>query len=335
MKPYEQLTVRGQARRMRALALGALSQFMIELRDVRLLGWHTNLLFRVRAADGRLYVLRVCTPGWRTGTDLFSEAVWLQALEQDTDIGAPQPQFTPNGEAIVEAEAQGIPGRRRCTLMSWVPGTPLGKRLTKGSLYKMGVLFARMHAHGENFAPPQGFTRRKMDKILARDEVDELFSETSRGAFTAHAWEVIDRTRKQVNQAFERLYANPDGLRVIHNDLWHGNIKVYRGRLHPLDFEDTVWGYPVQDLAMAIQDLMVDVQADEFEGLLAALREGYESRMAWPEAYQGQIDTFRAGRMLWVANYVARFQREHLEEHLEWLARQFERFLEMGEIRKF
>jgi Ser/Thr protein kinase RdoA (MazF antagonist) len=174
-----------------------------------------------------------------------------------------------------------------------------------------------------------------MDKILARDEPDALFSESNREVFSARAWEIIERTRKQVNQAFERLYGNPDGLRVIHNDLWHGNIKVYRGRLHPLDFEDTVWGYPVQDLAMAIQDLIVDVEADEFEGLKGALREGYESWVVWPEAHQGQMDTFRAGRMLWVANYVARFQREHLKEHLEWLARQFERFLESGEIRKF
>jgi Ser/Thr protein kinase RdoA (MazF antagonist) len=130
------------------------------------------------------------------------------------------------------------------------------------------------------------------------------------------------------------LYADPAGLRVIHNDLWHGNIKVHQGRLHPLDFEDTIWGYPVQDIAMALQDLMVDVERDAYAPLQIAFRRGYESVCSWPERYESQIDTFRAGRMLWVANYVARFERNYLTEHVEWLAEQFGRFLATGVIRK-
>ena len=39
-------------------------------------------------------------------------------------------------------------------------------------------------------------------------------------------------------------------LRVIHCDLWHENVKLHRGRLRPFDFEDTVWGYRLHDLAM-------------------------------------------------------------------------------------
>ena len=124
-----------------------------------------------------------------------------------------------------------------------------------------------------------------------------------------------------MDTAYARLYADPAGLRVIHHDLHHENIKIYRRRLHPLDFEDTAWGYPVQDIAMALQDLWLEVGAGAYEPLLAAFRRGYESLSSpWPEQYPGQIDTFRAGRMLWVANYVARFERPHLAGFIEQVA---------------
>ena len=79
---------------------------------------------------------------------------------------------------------------------------------------------------------------------------------------------------------------------------------------------------------------MVDVEPDTYAPLQRAFRQGYESRGQWPESYEGQIDTFRAGRMLWVANYVARFERKHLREHIQRLAGEFERFLATGSIRK-
>jgi hypothetical protein len=83
-----------------------------------------------------------------------------------------------------------------------------------------------------------------------------------------------------------------------------------------------------------VEDLVVDVAPDAFEALQGAFRGGYESLGRWPESYDGQIDRFRAGRMLWVANYVARFERQHLREHINGLARLFERFLETGMMRK-
>ena len=96
------------------------------------------------------------------------------------------------------------------------------------------------------------------------------------------------------------------------NDLHHDNIRIFHGRLRPFDFEDTIWGYPVQDIAMTLQDLMIEVRRDGFAPLQMAFRKGYESRGTWPESYEGQIETFRAGRMFWVANYVARFERGYL-----------------------
>jgi Ser/Thr protein kinase RdoA (MazF antagonist) len=288
----------------------------------------------VRTAQGKSYVIRLCAPGWRTETDIRSEVEWLKAISLETNIGVPWPVPARNGEYVIEAPLPGIPEYGRCVLMTWIPGKPLAKQLTEANLYQMGVLFARLHDYSLRFTPPPGFTQRKMSQFLARDEENVLFQPNTLAGLESHQREILNITKDCVNIAFQQLYDRPEGLRVIHNDLWHGNIKVYRGQLYPLDFEDTLWGYPIQDIAMAVQDLMTDVAADAFDPLLAAFRCGYESLLPWPEAYEGQMDMFRLGRMLWVANYVARFQTQYLNQHSSWLVPQLEKYLETGRIRK-
>jgi Ser/Thr protein kinase RdoA (MazF antagonist) len=335
VKPYEKLSSSGKARRLRPLALNALENYHLRFVSLRLVGVHTNTLFRVKTDKDNSFLLRVCRPEWRTDTDLHSEALWLQALNRNTDIGAPRPLASRDGEFIVEAHADGVPGSRRCMVMSWTPGTTLSAdELTEAILFNMGVLFARLHRHGAEFSPPAGFTQRMMNRVLARDEEEVLFRESNRKVGDSETWQVLDAAWAQVQTTYRQLYAEPAGLCVIHNDLWHGNIKRYRGHLYPLDFEDTCWGYPVQDIAMAWQDLMKDVPAQAFESLRQAFRQGYESHTAWPESFTGQIDALRAGRMFWVANYVACYQNQYLEQHLEWLAGYMERFLATSKLLK-
>ena len=332
MKPFSQLTLRGKARRLRRVALAALPEFGLDVATVELLGMATNALFRVRAHSGKAYVLRCCAPGWRTDTDLESEALWLEALARDTDIGAPEALRTRDGDAIARVAVEGLAGPNRVTMMGWIPGVLLGKRLSTENLAKMGDLFARMHAHGAAFVAPPGFTTRRMASYLARDEPDVLFGDETQATLPSHHRELLQLTRARVDAAFADLYADPRGLQVIHNDLWHDNIKVHRGRLRPLDFEDTIWGYPVQDIAMAFQDLADDVPPDAYEPYVDAFRAGYERRAPWPERTPGQIDAFRVGRLLWVSNYVARHEAQYLQDHVDRLAPRLEGFLATGRV---
>jgi Ser/Thr protein kinase RdoA (MazF antagonist) len=330
--PYEKLTRRGQIRRLRVLAWNALAQYDLQVSGLNLLGWFTNLMFRVITTDGQTLVLRICAPNWRTNEDRRAEVAWLLALADEPEIGAPVPQPARNGAHLVEARGAGT-GACQCLLMSWTPGVNLGKHLNEKNLYKMGALFARLHDHGAAWRPPPEFTTRRMSRVLARDEPDVLFAEQSAEAFNPYTWLVWEKALQMVETAYASLY-NRDGLQVIHHDLWHDNIKLHHGRLYPLDFEDTVWGYPIQDIAMAMQDLMSDVPSERYEPLLGAFRRGYETKRCWPEAYPGEMDSFRVGRMLWTANWVALHERQYLADHLGRNAPLLERFLDTGRLRK-
>ena len=321
MVPFEKLSKLGQARRLRKLALNALTHYDLQVSNLQLIGAYTNTNFRVRTTDRQSYALRVCTPRWRTTTDRHAEIAWLQALNKNSEIEAPDPLATRDGHYLTNTQIPGVPQERECLVMSWLPGKLLADQLNEANLFKMGELFARLHAFSAAYKPPKSFTQRKMDNVFARDEPITLFDDSSRDTMTPRNLAIFQQTWSWVNKAFMDLYDDPTGLRVIHNDLHHENIKIYHGRLLPFDFEDTIWGYPVQDIAMALQDLMLDVSPGEYEPYLNAYRQGYESLSPWPEQYEGQIDAFRAGRMFWVANYVANFARENLKDFVAGVAK--------------
>ncbi len=332
MKDFFALTTRGKVNRMRPAMWKALAHYDIQPTGLRLLGTDTNIILRVDTASGVPYLLRLAIPDWRSDLDNLSEMVWLNAL-QATTIGAPRPIATPEGEWLVFETAPNLPGTYRFCLQSWVYGRPLEEALTPQNLYKMGVLFARLHQFSAEFTPPGEFTTRRMSHYLSRDEPDVLFSPELRAKYPQADWSLLDAANQRVLAGFARRYADPDSLRVIHNDLWHGNIQVYHGRLLPFDFEDTLWGYPVQDIAMAIHDLDDEGPRDQFDNLLAQFQRGYTSLAPWPEQYEGEMDLFRAGRLLWVVNWVAQHQEQYLVPHLESIRPMLTEFIASGRLR--
>ena len=321
MKPYQQLTNTGKLRRLHTLAEQVLKAYDLQQPQVRFHSFATNLLYRVKTFQGERFMLRLAYPGWRTYEDLLSEALWLKALAEETDIPVPGVLESLSGERVLRIDLPGIPDQWYMTLMRWVPGRLLGHYVTTRNLVKKGALFAKLHAHGAAWVPPAGFTRRRFEQWLSRGEENRIIG--------ADRCETLSNAQRGMLQRMDRLvesaYAVLDlaDLRVIHCDLWHDNIKLHRGVLAPFDFEDTVWGFRAHDLAMAMLDLLETVGEVRYRELLDAFRQGYDARMAWPE---DPIEPFQIGRLLWKINWVARFQPDHLEKLVERYVPVFEHF---------
>ena len=62
MKAYTALTVRGQARRLRALAWDALRHYALDVRRLRLVTNDFNGIFRLDTAQGDRFILRITLP---------------------------------------------------------------------------------------------------------------------------------------------------------------------------------------------------------------------------------------------------------------------------------
>jgi len=302
-RPFADLTPIGKQRRVARLAAEALKAYDLRVSSLRAHAFATNLLYRVLSDTGERYVLRMAVPGWRTLADLQAEAAWLDALQRDTDVGAPAVVRTRGGEAVLSLRGPGVPDAWHATLMTWVDGRLLAHHLDEANLARLGELFARLHLHGQAWTPPAGFSQRRFEAFLSRGEPDALFEGGAIDGLRDDDRRAFLRARAWVEGAYASL--DRGDLRVIHCDLWHENVKLDRGRLRPFDFEDTVWGYRLHDLAMGLLDLLETVGPERYPGLLAACRTGYERWLAWPE---GDLGVLQIGRLLWKANWVARFQ---------------------------
>jgi Ser/Thr protein kinase RdoA (MazF antagonist) len=219
--------------------------------------------------------------------------------------------------------------------MCWVPGRNLGHYLTVGNLERMGRLFAELHQHGAAWNPPAGFTERRFEHWLSRGEENRIITNPQSSAISSHVASVVDTATcellERMHKHVEAAYAAVDrsDLRVIHCDLWHDNIKLHKGVLHPFDFEDTVWGFRAHDIAMAMLDLLEDTDDERYPGLLAAFRHGYESLLDWPD---DSIESFQMGRLLWKINWVARNQSKWLAYAIKRHVPVFEHYEQTGQV---
>lgn len=300
LKPYFDLTGRGRALRLRRLALNALEQYDLDVTRVRLITNEFNGIFRVDTATGDKYVLRVTLPEGGHGLDaVCGEMVWLDALSRDTDLSVPRPLAARNGQLVVEAESAGVPQPRLCAIFGWVSGTNLADHLTPENVSRLGELSARLHAHAATFTPPAGFTALRFDKVFPFPEPVVLLQDKYRHLFPPERRAIYERAIAWAQEAIDRLQASGEPMRVTHGDLHQWNVRVYRGVLSPIDFEELMWGWPVQDIATTLYYF----PEPNFQELRAAFQRGYTCHNPWPERYPGEIDAFIAARGMGEINF--------------------------------
>jgi Ser/Thr protein kinase RdoA (MazF antagonist) len=326
-RDFASLTRIGKVRRVGQLAAAALREYDIKVRSMRIHSFATNLMYRVRSDAGERFVLRMAYPGWRTLEDLRAEAMWLDALHADTDIGAPVIIRSSKGDLVLPMSGFGVPDTWYASLMTWVDGRLLAHHLTCANLERMGNLFARLHLHGKAWKPPSDFSTKRFEAFLSRGEPDAIFSGGVIQTFRDDNRRAFLLAREWVEMEYRNL--DRSDLRVIHCDLWHENIKLDCGRLRPFDFEDTIWGYRLHDIAMGMLDLLETVGGARYEELLASFRCGYDELLDWPE---GNLGVLQIGRLLWKANYVARFALESLGSLSERYGDIFRSFERTGEL---
>lgn len=314
MKPYSHLTERGQARRLRALALAALQHYDLDVVRLRLVTNDMNGIFRVDTRSGQRFILRVSVPeGGHTREHVIAEMDWLAALARDTALSVPRPWPARDGALVVTAGAAGVPEPRLCAVFSWVPGTDLAKHLTPANLARLGELMAALHQHASGYQPPAGLALLRFDRVFPFPEPVILFEPRFADLFPPERLAVYRRAEAWAQAALHQLQASGEPMRLLHGDLHQWNVRYARGRLSPIDFEDLMWGWPVQDIATSLYYCLEPEAA--YPQLRAAFEQGYRRRAAWPERHPGEIDAFIAARGLGLVNFILN------DPNPSWLAR--------------
>ena len=272
----------------------ALRGFDVEVARLRVLANHFNTIFRVDAVGGERFVLRINRPGGSDLTDIRSELAWLQALRRDTELAVPEPVAARDGTLVRTVEAPGVPEPRHCVLFRWLDGRDIYRRPSRQTVEQLGAALAPLQNHADSFQPPTDFSRRRHDTAWPHGRPEVVYGDDPDDLFTPERRAII-RLSANREGALRALYADPSGLRFLHADLHLGNVKLHRGELRLLDFDDSVWCYPIQDLAISFYDLQGYPNRDE---LRSAFGEGYRSLRPWPAVDDEQLATFMTAQVL-------------------------------------
>jgi len=301
MKPYSALTVRGQARRLRQLALNALTHYELVVTRLQLITNDMNGIFRVDTRDGEKFILRVTMPeGGHNHDHVAAEMDWLAALARDTDLSVPRPLPAKDGSLVVEAGADGVPEARLCEVFSWVGGKDLAEDMSESNIFKLGELMAGLHVHASTYHPPSDLSLLRFDRVFPFPEPVVLFDETFSPLFPVPRHIIYKKGIAWAQESIDRLKASGEPMRIIHGDLHQWNVRNKRGVLSPIDFEDLMLGWPVQDVATTLYYF----DSKNYAGLRAAFQEGYTRHSPWPERHTSEIDSFIAARGIGLANFV-------------------------------
>ncbi len=318
MQPFERLTPRGQIGRLRALARVALEQYPLGAGGaprVSLLKQTFNTLFRV-VDRGHKTALRVGARDVIHPPETETvETAWLTALRADTEIGAPLPIANRAGSDVTTVAVPGVPEARTCVLFEWAPGRRLGETMRLEYAHATGRLLAQLHEHGATFDGGRAQPILTGEHTLGFMLPDRIPRDDP--VYGTVLGEAVDRCQAAIDALWEHP---PHAPHILHGDLHPNNILVWRGRLTPIDFQDLIWGFEIQDVSVTMSSFEWYPDRD---ALAASFRAGYEQLRPWPADDVVLLDILLAARHLSVLNLGYNLRRPGFERfaaiHAGWL----------------
>jgi Ser/Thr protein kinase RdoA (MazF antagonist) len=277
----------------RAVALEALRSYDVAPERVRQAAESFNSIFRVTTASA-VYALRVgaVLQIHPVGTAAV-EASWHRQLRR-RGVFVPDVLANVDGEfATLVADGRAEHASRVCILFEWVSGRSLRTCITEPRAAALGRLSARLQQDGAAWSPPGASNVLRADRVLYWRVPDQLVAAGSRFGFGT----LFTDARARAQAVLDALWQHPPHPpHLVHGDLTPQNVIVSpRHGLVPIDFQDTVRGFDVQDLSITISALR---RLPDSGRLIDAFRTGYSQLRAWPDLSPALLETLIIARGL-------------------------------------
>ncbi|MBT3314843.1 MAG: phosphotransferase [Anaerolineae bacterium] len=325
MKPYEELTFRGKILRLRKLCIKALENYLIDVARVRYLTTESTTMFRVDTTDGSKYVIRLYSEFDSSLAENQTEMFWLAALARDTDLRVVESVARKDGDYITFVSMEGIPNEKRCALYKWVPGVQLAEHISPKNYEQFGQIVAQMHNHAEGLELPNYVQPKRWDKVFYFPDEPVVYNTPEyTSLFTAEQLSTLETTIDRVSPFLAGMYRDSHPF-IIHGDLHYWNVHISRGKLHIIDFEDMVFGFPLQDIAISFYYLR---NRKDYKTLTDAFLAGYARERNLPPFNERDLHLLWMARMANFVNYVAHMDEpEDAKPFIESRCRELGEFL--------
>ena len=277
----------GQSRaQLRRIAARALAEYAVTSTRLTFVGESFNTVFRVTADTESVFALRIGPPMriHAEGTEAAEQA-WQERLRRH---GLTTPRILTTNDGAPSTTVDG----RRCVLMGWIHGRKLRRPMSTAAAHELGRLSARLHSDAAGWAVGDDLDVLRGDRVLYWRLPPHVITATepSYGSLFAEAL-----TRAQSD--LDRMWRDPPHRpHVVHGDLTPENVIDVPGQgLVPIDFQDMIVGFDIQDIAITIAALR---RRPDARRVIEAFRVGYGEIRVWPETTRPEFESLIVARLL-------------------------------------
>lgn len=274
----------------RARLESILSLYNLATARAHLLQDRWNHIYRIDAADGAAYSLRITAPEFRERRWMEDELAFLDFAAGVGTVAAPRPVRNRDGGLITAISGTG--GERLACLFEWVHGEPADHHLSPDILRQCGRITAHLHQIGRAFPFPaeeNGFRKDyRYDQALALSHREWMVEH--RAEIGPENEALLHRAINFVVDAMDRAGQTPENYGIIHADLHFGNFLVHEGQVSIIDFDQLGRGHYCYDIAFTLTELLDEPETQpEF---WQAYEAGYTEVTPLPFADDAELDPF-------------------------------------------
>ena len=289
---FADLTIEQQVETMLPLAKEIIDGFDLGECELESINHEFNSTFKVTAANGELFALRINVNSQRTLPSLKAEIFWVEQLATVEDLRLPAPVKTMSGECISKAWHPMLERDLFAVLFTWLEGEELGDESSEEMMRATGRAMAHMHIAARETQLPSGATLPTVDDMFWGNN-DSI---TPSAQLTAEDKATLARAIEHIETTTKAMYARTKP-QLIHADMHGWNVMWQGDDVAVFDFDDCVIGIPAQDIAVT---LYYNDTAEQDAAFLA----GYQEVAPLPDYSEEEMQTLRLQRRILLLSYI-------------------------------
>ncbi len=293
----------------------ALSHYAISPTHVTFHIKESSFLFVIYTAPNR-FVLKLFPPTSRHFAAQEEKLRWTLSLKDSAEHRFLKP-LSNNARAFITT-IHHQQSTWKCALFPWVPGAPLHQGLSSQKIHQWGRLMGAFHT--QSAASPQSHEQKASTLIQTWNTVFYGYPNKILGSSFGDHYETMT---KKVSNTLKALWNTTESPIRFHGDMHGDNILCSDAHMTLLDFDDLTWGFPIQDIAIALLSLRKD---PSFHHRCQSFKAGYETTASWPDHHEKYLPDLMMGRLVSVANAILHMQSLNKEDVHERLMRYAEEF---------
>lgn len=231
--------------------------YNIDVKNVVFLGESDNVTYRIDTLSNQ-YLLKLHL-GNNSEAIIDSELIWLEAINQDTDLKVQTPIKNVDDKFVTNI-FDDTGNQSLWTLQSWLEGEILQRQPNEQEIEELARLMAALHNHAEDWSIPESFSRPVFNEEHLISSSEELAALIQANVLTAEHYEVFQKVSNKILSVIHMQDIQPSTWGMIHSDLHEGNYVIDKGKPYAIDFSGCGFGFYLFDIAETFLHLNPDNQ---------------------------------------------------------------------------